>query len=238
MSQKKRNKDKAEKEDNCKEEKEPPYDVIIAIDEDERKVEGVVRGGNMPKDDIPSMISDFIMHTAMPSIDTEETCPYDLMNEIDGMVSYIASGFAAIAGVRHTGGNARAVGFINDMFHDFRKNAYSQIVLTPYGDKMYGTQYHIDVYGSADFFIWKALLAFAQIADEKMKKVKGLNVPSLLIACNVVPTISNMIDEIMEAGFDCSGMCDECPVSGNEGLGENVAEEDGLVFGGHQGLVS
>lgn len=44
MSQKKRNKEKAKKEDNCKEEKEPPYDVIIAIDEDERKVEGVARG--------------------------------------------------------------------------------------------------------------------------------------------------------------------------------------------------
>ena len=90
-----------------------PYTVTIDIDENARKAEGRV-DGEMPAENIPLMISDFIMQTAMMEVEMDgSACPYDAMDKINEMVTYIAGGFAAIAGVRSTGGNAKAVRFIN-----------------------------------------------------------------------------------------------------------------------------
>lgn len=212
-----------------------PYTVTIDIDENARKAEGRV-DGEMPAENIPLMISDFIMQTAMMEVEMDgSACPYDAMDKINEMVTYIAGGFAAIAGVRSTGGNAKAVRFINGTFHDFRRDAHTQITFTPYEDEEFGTQYHVEVYGTPVFSPWKVLLALAEIADDRMERMHGLSLPSVLIACNVAPIISNMMDEIMEAGFDCNGICGECPVSGDEDVydddDDDCCEDAGFAFG-------
>ena len=200
-----------------------PYMVMVDIDENERKAEGRV-SGEMPAENIPLMISDFIMQTAMMEVEMDgSACPYDAMDKINEMVTYIAGGFAAIAGVRSTGGNSKAVRFINGTFHDFRRDAHTQITFTPYEDEEFGTQYHVEVYGTPVFSPWKVLLALAEIADERME---GMSLPSVLIACNAAPIISSMMDEIVSGSFDCNGICDECPVSGDDDGYDERRDED------------
>lgn len=214
-----------------------PYTVVIDIDENARRVEGRIEG-KMPEENIPLMISDFIMQTAMMEIGLDgPDCPYDMMDRISEMVTYIAGGFAAIAGVRSTGGKVKAVKFVNGTFQDFRKDAHTQIVFTPYEDEEFGTQYHVDVYGTPVFSPWKALLALAEIADTRMSRTKGLSLPSVLIACNAPSIISSMMDEIVFDSFGCDGICDECPVSGDDDGCDEGHDDDhdedgtGFVFG-------
>lgn len=219
-----------------------PYTVVIDIDENARRVEGRVEG-EMPEENIPLMISDFIMQTAMMEIEMDgPACPYDMMDRISEMVTYITGGFAAIAGVRSTGGKVKAVKFINGTFQDFRKDAHTQIVFTPYEDEEFGTQYHVDIYGTPVFSPWKALLALAEIADGRMRRTMGLNLPSVLIACNVPSIISSMMDEIVFDSFGCDGICDECPVSGDDDGCDEGHDDDhdedgtGFVFGAPQDM--
>lgn len=241
MSEKDRKRNKTEEGQIHSDLGESQYTVVIDIDENARRVEGRVEG-EMPEENIPLMISDFIMQTAMMEIGLDgPACPYDMMDRISEMVTYIAGGFAAIAGVRSTCGKVKAVKFINGTFQDFRKDAHTQIVFTPYEDEEFGTQYHVDVYGTPVFSPWKALLALAEIADARMSRTKGLSLPSVLIACNAPSIISSVMDEIVFDSFGCDGICDECPVSGDDdGCDDHDEDHDeddtGFVFGGPQDM--
>ena len=53
-----------------------------------------------------------------------------------------------------------------------------------------------------------------------------MSLPSVLIACNAAPIISSMMDEIVSGSFDCNGICDECPVSGDDDGYDERRDED------------